>query len=292
MSTVMQLLENTFTPLVFIFTVTNLFNMGIQVRIDGIIGGLKNKTGGALIIVWGWVLGPALAYLIAWILPLAEPFVIGLLLCSLAPVTPFLPWAVEFVRGDMEFAGALVPLVMVCTVIFMPLMAPLMITGVSVTAWSIAEPLLLTVLLPLAIGLAIRHFAEVVAIKIFPAVNVIAKILTWAVVLWGVVIFARPMIETAGSFALLAATLFMVVIALMSYLFGFGLNQNQRSVLSLAMLTRNGGPVLIAALEIPSQDSRILTFIIIVNVAGFVLTDLAARIFRKQAAETIGGDMV
>ena len=289
MGEIMQFLEAAFTPLVFIFTVTNLFYMGLQVEIDGVLVGLKNKKAIALIFVWGWVLGPALVYLIAWILPLDEPYVIGLLLSSLAPVTAFLPLVVEKARGDMNFAAALVPLVMVGTVILMPLMAPVMIKGVTVNAWSLAKPLLLTVFLPLAIGAAIRYYAELVATKILPAAQVIAKITTVAAGVCGVVVFARPMLNTVGSFALLSVILFMVVIALISYLFGFGLKQSQRSVMALGMLTRNSGPALIAALAIPNADSHILTLIVLLNLGGFVLSPIAARIFRKQAEKTVAG---
>ena len=244
-----------------------------------------------LICVWSWVLGPALAYLIVWILPIVEPYIIGLLLSSLAPVTPFLPLTVEKARGDMNFAGALVPLVMIGTVILMPLLGPLMITGVKVTAWSLAQPLLLSVFLPLVIGVAILHFAEPVAKKILSAASVIAKITTVAVAVWCVVFFADLMIESAGSFALLAVILFTVLIALISYLVGFGLKQSQRSVVSLAMLTRNGGPVLIAALAIPNADDRIVTLVVWVNVVGFVLAPIIATIFGKMAGKTVAEGM-
>ncbi len=287
MSTVMQFLEATFTPLVFIFTVANLFNLGLQVKLPDLIVGLKNKKAIALIFVWSWVVGPALAYLIAWVLALDEPYVIGLLLSSLAPVTAFLPLMVEKARGDMNFAGVLVPVAMVGIVIFMPLLTPLMIKGVTISAWSIAEPLLLTVFLPLVIGAAIRHFATIAATKIIPAVIVIAKITTVAAGVCGVVVFARPMLDTVGSRALLSVILFMVVIALISYLFGFGLKQSQRSVMSLGMLTRNSGPALIAALEIPNRDTHIITLIVLLNLGGFVLAPIAARIFGKLAGKTV-----
>ena len=52
-------------------------------------------------------------------------------------------------RGDMGFAGALVPLVMVGTVVLMPLMAPLLIEGLTISTAALAKPLLLTILLPL-----------------------------------------------------------------------------------------------------------------------------------------------
>ncbi|MHC4072305.1 MAG: bile acid:sodium symporter family protein [Planctomycetota bacterium] len=289
MSEIMQFLDAYLGLAVFLFTVTNFFYLGIQVKIDGIIEGLKDRKAMALIIVWSWVLGPALAYLITGVLPMAEPYVIGLLLSSLAPVTPFLPLTVEKARGDMNFAGALVPLVMVGTVILMPLMGPLMITGVEVTAWSLAKPLLLSVFLPLVIGVAFRHYAETAATRIRQAANVIAKITTVTVGVWVLVVYARLLIDSAGTFALLAVALFTVLIALISYLVGFGLKQSQRSVISLAMLTRNGGPVLISALAIPNVDDRIVTLVVWVNLAGFILAPIAARIFGKRAGKTVAG---
>ena len=104
-------------------------------------------------------MGPTLGYLITKVLPVAEPYVIVVFLASLAPCAPFLQQMVGKARGDMGFAGALIPLVAVGTVVLMPLMAPLLIKGVSISTWSLAKPLLLTILLPLMIGAAIRHYA-------------------------------------------------------------------------------------------------------------------------------------
>ena len=90
MNEIMQFLETTFGPLVLIFTVSNLAAMGLQVKMPGVLVTLKDKRSLALIFVWGWVVGPVLGYLICWVLPLAEPYVVVILLCSLAPTAPFL----------------------------------------------------------------------------------------------------------------------------------------------------------------------------------------------------------
>jgi BASS family bile acid:Na+ symporter len=290
MSTVLQFLEVTFTPLVFIFTVASLFVMGLQVKMDEVIAAFKNKKGMALILVWGWVAGPALAYLIVWALPLAEPFVIGLLLFCMAPAAPFLPLLVERAKGDMSFAAALVPLVAVGTVVFMPLMGPLLVKGVSITIWMLAKPLLLTILLPLVIGAAVRHYAETAAIKIIPAVNVIAKLTTLAVIVWAAVIYGREMLATAGSFALLSMIVFMVVMGLITYRFSFGLKRNQRSVMSLGMLTRNGSVVLISTLSIPNVDPLIITYVVMFVLWTGVIGVIAAIILGKLAGKTVAGN--
>jgi len=292
MSAVMQFLESIFTPVVLLFTVSNLAVMGLQSKMPEVIAVFKDKKSLALIFVWGWVLGPALGLLIAWALPLAEPFVIVVLLASLAPCTPFLPPMVEEARGDISFAGAFVPLVAVGTVVFMPWMAPLLIKGVTISAGALAKPLFLTILLPLVIGAATRHYAGTVATKIFPAVRAFALLITLLMTVTLLVLYWRAMLATAGSFALLSMTLFMVGMGLITYRFGFGLKQNQRSVMALGMLTRNGGPVLIAALTIPNADPRILTMIVMWFLWAIVLSAIGARIFGKLAGRTAAGDTI
>ena len=120
MSGFLEFAQATFSPLVLLFTVSNLAAMGLQVRMPEVMVALRNRRSIALIFVWGWVVGPAFGYLITKVLPLEEPYVVVVFLASLAPVAPFLQQMVAKARGDMGFAGALVPLVMVGTVVLMP----------------------------------------------------------------------------------------------------------------------------------------------------------------------------
>ena len=290
MSGFMQFIEATFQPMVLVFTVSNLFVMGLQAKMPLVIEVFKNKKAIALIFVWGWVLGPAVGYLTTWALPLAEPYVVVVLLSSLAPCAPFLPPLVEKARGDVHFAGAFVPLVAVGTVVLMPLIAPLLITGVTISTGALAKALLLTILLPLVIGAAIRHYADTTATRIFPAVRGFALLALLAMVVSLFVLYTPEMLHTVGSFALLSMTIFMVVMGLITYRFGFGLRQDQRSVMSLGMLTRNGAAVLIAALAIPDVDPRIITMTVMWVIWSLILAAIVARIFAKQAENTVAGN--
>ena len=283
MNAVLQFLQTTFGPLVLIFTVSNLAAMGLQVRMPEVIVALRNKKSLALIFVWGWVLGPAFGYLITRVLPLAEPYIVVVLLASLAPCAPFLQQMVGKARGDMGFAGALIPLVAVGTVVLMPLMAPLLIKGVTISTWALAKPLLLTILLPLVIGAVIRHYTDTVATKIFPAIKGLALLSTLLTIAWCLVIYGRGMLNTAGELALLSMTLFMVGMGLITYCFGFGMKQNQRSVMALGMGTRNVAAVLAAALAIPNADPRIVVMVVMWTLWSVVLAAIAAKIFAKQA---------
>jgi predicted Na+-dependent transporter len=151
--------------------------------------------------------------------------------------------------------------------------------------------LLVTVLLPLAVGAVLRHYAETLATKIFPTVNVIAKLSTLGCLGYGLVLYWREMLDTAGSFGLLSMTIFMVVMGVITYRrFGFGLKQNQRSVMSLSMLTRNGSVVMLAAITIPDVDPSLLTYVIMFIIWSIVVAAIAARIFGKMAGQIVAED--
>ena len=289
MNSFMQFLESTFGPLVFIFTVSNLAAMGLQVRMPEVSGALRNRKALGLIFVWSWVVGPALGLLITRVLPLEEPYKVVVLLASLAPCAPFLQQMVGKARGDMGFAGALIPLVAVGTVILMPLMAPLLIQGLTISTWALAKPLLLTILLPLLIGAAIRHYADAGATRIFPAVKGFALLSTLLTIVWCLVIYGQGMVNTAGELALLSMTLFMVGMGFITYRLGFGMKQNQRSVMSLGMGTRNVAAVLAAALAIPNADPRIVVMTVMWTLWSVVLAAIGAKIFAKHAAKSDGG---
>jgi bile acid:Na+ symporter, BASS family len=276
-------LHRIFSPLVLIFTVTNLAAMGLQVRMPEVRGALHQGRAVVLIFAWGWILGPALGYTITRILPLAEPFSTVVLLASLAPCAPFLPLMIGKSGGDMGFAGAFIPLVTLGTVILMPLMAPLLIPGLAISAKSLARPLILTILLPLLVGAAVRHFAGKAADRLIRPVGILAKLSTLLTVACCLILYGRGMLDTAGSFALLSVVLFTVIMGGITWRFGFGLSMARRRVMSLGMGTRNIAAVFAAALAIPDADPRILVMIVLWTIASAILAALAARFFSKLA---------
>jgi len=283
MEAITQFCENYMNPLVLVFTVLNLLSMGLQVNIPKVLKKLSHIKIVLLILFWGWVVGPALGYLIIYTLPMAEPFANVILLTSLAPCAPFLPLVVDKAKGEVDFAGALIPLAALGTVIFMPLMAPYMITGISISAMALAKPLIITILIPLLIGAILKTYAEQLADKLFGPVKKLAGLSTLLTVIFCLIIYTDEMIETAGSFALLSMTIFMVVLGALAYQFGFGLQQSERSVMSLGLGTRNIAAVFAAVLAIPDGDPRMMAMVVMWTLWSVVLALVFAKFFGKQA---------
>ncbi len=114
----------------------------------------------------------------------------------------------------------------------------------------------------------------------------IATLSTLMTIVWCLLLYGQGMLNTAGELALGSMTLFMVGMGLITYRFGFGLKQNQRSVMALGMGTRNVAAVLAAALAIPDADPRILVMVIMWTLWSVVLAALGARVFAKHADAT------
>ena len=279
-------MQNAFNMGVIIFTVANLAAMGLELNLREALRTLRSARAIGLILVWGWVVGPALAWLIIRFIPVKDGHAAGLLLISLAPTAPFFPLMVRKARGDMSFGGAFMLLTTLGTVLFLPLMAPRLIEGLTVDAWSLAKPLLLMVLLPMLIGGAIRVFSHDAADKLFPVVTKIGGISLVIVLVLTLLIYRREMLSAVGSFAPAAQVLFLVALTAISYEIGFGLEQQQRSAMALGMCTRNIAAVFAAYTGITNPPPGMFVMVILVVPLAAIVAMVAARIFATHAAVT------
>jgi len=282
-------LQKVFEILVLLYTVSNMASIGLELNLRETLKSLRSVRLVLLTLVWGWVVGPAFALLLIKVLPMAEPYAIGLLIFSLAPIAPFLPILIRKARADMNFSAALMPLAMVATVVLLPLMAPWLIKGLTVSAWSLAKPLIILVLLPLVVCAAIKVYATPVADKLFPVVKKLAGISTLVMVGFTLVFYFQDFIRTVGSFAIGAEIIFVVGIALASYQFGFGLKQGQRSAMALAMATRNASGMFAAFTAFPNPDPRMLVMILLAGPVPALIALPLARFFASRAGKAEAG---
>ena len=283
-------MEDIYKIVVLIFTVSNLAAMGLELNPKEAINALKNARFVLLILVWGWVAGPAIAYLLTKVIPLSEPLAAGLLLISMAPTAPFFPLMVSKARGDMSSAGAFILVATVGTVVFLPLMVPLMIKGLTVNTWALAKPLLTMVLLPLMVGFAIKVYKAPVADKLFPVVKKIGTLfllITAVLTFW---LYWREMFSALGTYAIGAQVLLFTLLTVLSYKVGFGLKQGQRSAMALGMCTRNIAAVFVAYFGITNPDPGVFVMIVLVVPIALIVALIAARIFARQAGEIGVGD--
>jgi len=275
--------QDIFNTVLVIFTVSNIGALGLETNLREALKTLRSFHVIGLIILWGWLVGPALAWLIIRFLPLAEGHAAGLLLVSLAPTAPFFPLMVRRARGDMSFAASLMMLTTVGVVLFLPLLAPLLIEGLMVDTWSLVRPLLILVLAPLVIGGATRVFAPNAAEKLLPVVQKIGGLFLLIALVFTLVLYGREMLDTMGSFAPGAQVLFFVAITTISYMIHFGLNQQQRSAMSLGMCTRNIAAVFAAFFGIKNPPQGMFVMAVLVVPLAAIAALVASQLFGRLA---------
>jgi BASS family bile acid:Na+ symporter len=129
-----------------IFMAGNLLDMGLRVSLADALRGLRSVRLVAYTLVWGFALGPAIAYAVTRIIPLEPYYATGLLLLGMTPCAPFLPGVVSKAKGDLGFTAAFMILASAGAVVFMPFAVPLMVEGLTVSASAITRPLLAVVL--------------------------------------------------------------------------------------------------------------------------------------------------
>ncbi len=276
--------QDAFGTVAIFYAVANLASMGLELDLRETLRSLRSVRLLALTLGWSWIAGPALAVGLTKVLPMAEPYAVGLLIFSLAPTAPALPLFIRIARADMSLAAAIMPLSVVGTVVLMPLMAPLLIPGLTVSSWAIGKPLLSTVLLPLVIGAAVSFYAARAAAKLLPVAKKIAGISTLLLLVFTLVFHGREFLTALGSFAVAGQVLFSAGMAL-SYFAGFGLNQAQRSSLALAVCSRNGGAMFVAITAFPVLDPRLLVMILLAVPVPVIVWFFLAKLLGSRAEQ-------
>jgi BASS family bile acid:Na+ symporter len=265
-----------------IFMAGNLLDMGLHLRPLDAVGQLRNVRFVCLTLLWGFVVGPALAYFIPLIIPLQREYATGLLLLGMAPCAPFVPAIVSKAKGDLGFASAFMVLCAVGTVVFMPLAVPLMIKGLTVSAWAIARPMVMVILIPLAAGLLILYFLPAFGSRMQPAVRRITQMATIVMLFMFVAIYGKSFIGIRGSFAIVALMIFCFVMTAFPYWFGFGMPHRQKVVMSTGMATRNIGAALAPLIAAPGIDPRANVMIVLGFLVMVPFAMVAARRYSRS----------
>src|SRR5512142_844265 len=176
-------LQSIMGAVIVVFTAGNLLEVGLRLRVAEAIATLRDTRFVVVSSLWCFVIGPALAVLLTKIIPLAEPYALGLVLLGLSPCSPAIPAMMRRSGGSLAYMSAFMLMAFAGTVVLMPLMAPWLANGFTADTWTIAKPLLFFIVIPLIIGGAIRRAAEAAAEQ---AASVVRKVTTVDMLMLGV----------------------------------------------------------------------------------------------------------
>jgi predicted Na+-dependent transporter len=246
-----------------------MLTMGLSLTLAQVREPLKNTRFVVLALVANFVLIPVLAYAILWIIPLEQPLRNGLIVISTAAGAPVLPKLVQNAKGKLSFGVGLTVMLMMVSIVYLPVVLPLLLTGVHVNPWDIAQPLIVLMLVPLGIGLLLKSRAPGASKSLQRVTALTSNLAFLVLVVLTVLLNLSNMVSLITGGGLAALLLFFIGALIIGLLLG-GRDPTVRSVMGLGTSTRDVS----AAIAIVAQNfsgTPALPFVVVSGVVGLLI---------------------
>jgi len=228
--------------------VTSMLAMSLKLSLQQMTQPLKNARLVILALLANFVLVPLLAYTITKVIPLEQSLQIGIILLGTAAGAPFIPKLVQGAKGNVAYAVGLMFLIMVVTIFYLPFILPLLLPGVEVNPWDIAKSLIVTMLIPLLIGMLIKSHSPDVADHWAPVMNKISSLSVLILLVVGLGLNISNILSFIGTLGIGAMVLLILGALVIGLLLG-GRDPGVRSAMGLSTANRNGAAALLVATQ-------------------------------------------
>jgi BASS family bile acid:Na+ symporter len=271
----MEILSKAATVFALIFVLSNMLAMGASLTVSQISMPLRNVRLISLAILANFVLMPLIAFTVSKLLWLDEPFAIGLLVLGCSAGAPFSPKLSEIAKGNVPSAVGLMVLLMVITVVYQPVVLPMLLPGVSVDGWRIARSLVVLMLIPLTAGLILNAWYAAGARRIKPALDSISNVTL--IVMTSLIVITNwdKIADVFGTRGILAGLVFIALGFGTGWLLG-GSDSGTRRVMALSTAQRNFAAALVVAGQ-NFSDPKVAVIVIVVSIGGLLLLLPMAR---------------
>ena len=269
--------------LVLIFVLSTLFSVGLLVSARQMLAALQQRRSLAVALFANFVVLPGAALALCWGLQLAPPMQAALLLVATAPGSPVMLRLNEFARGDQAKAVGLLVLLTSLTMVYQPLVLPMLLPGLSVSPMPIARTLVLTVLLPLVLGLLLKARWPALAGRLRPALarlGNISAVLSCFILLPLVYLDALKDVVLNGG-GLLVLLLYLPLAVGAGWWLG-GPDADQRRLLALCCGQGSMGAAFVIAAH-NFNNPHVIAMLLLILWASLALLIPLALVFRRQS---------
>jgi len=258
------------------FVIASMVTMGLGLSITQIIEPFKNVKMVILSIIANFVIVPLFVFALVKLIPISEGVRIGLILLSLSGGAPFIPLIVGLAKSRVGSSVALMLLLVIVTIIFMPLVMPFLFLEASISSWDIAKSLIFTVLLPLIAGLFIKAYFSELAIRLQKVTGLLTNLLVLILIVAMLVLYSQTIIDNISVLPIIF--LFFLGAMGIGYLTG-GKSRHARIILSVGTGLRNPPiAMLVASNSFADEPMAAIVPLLVIIVGLAILFPLAKRI--------------
>ena len=263
-----------------VFVICTMLNVGLTQKPSAIAAHLKNWPFVIKMLFANFVFAPLFMVIALYFVPFDPPLKAGLLIFCLGAGAPFLIKLTQTAEHEVALGAAVMMLLMVVTVIYMPVVLPLLLSGISVDAVAIAKALLVQMLLPIGVGMLIAQFLPTLAKKSQPWVGGLGNAAMYAMLVATLIGFFPNMRNIIGTGAFLVGLAFVAVAFGLGYLAGGGQDHLQ-DVGGLGTAQRNTAAGVIVAIQ-NFKDPNVFVMLTLANILGIVLLLFVARALSRD----------
>jgi BASS family bile acid:Na+ symporter len=174
-------------------------------------------------------------------------------------------------------------LIMVVTIFYLPFILPLLLPGVEVNPWDIAKSLIVTMLIPLLIGMLIKSHSPDVADHWAPVMNKISSLSVLILLVVGLGLNISNILSFIGTLGIGAMVLLILGSLLIGLLFG-GRDPGVRSAMGLSTANRNGAAALLVATQNFSGTNTLPFVLVGVVLLLLILLPIAKLLGKRSEA--------
>lgn len=282
----MELLSGLLTLSVLVYAVSSMLLAGMGSELSKIIGPLRNIGATSRALLANFVLVPLLALIVLRALDPPQALANGLFLTGTAAGAPFLIKLATTAEADVALSTTQLLVLLPVTIVYMPLVVPLALPWAEISAAAIARPLLLSMLLPLAIGLLLRAVAKPWAMALQPILGKISSFALLVLIATTILVNLPGILPVFRTTAILAAVLLIAGAFAIGYVLG-GRTLRRREVLGLATGQRNIAAAAVVASQAVGHPDTI-TMVVVTSLVGFAVLFPLAWLLRRRSYAPVG----
>ena len=263
-----------------IFVISTMLNVGLTQKPSQIFEHIRELTFVLKMLLANFILVPLVTILVLRLMTFDPALKAGLLIFGLCAGAPFLIKLTQTAQHEMALGAATMMLLMVVTVLYVPVVLPLILTGVSVDAWAIARSLLLQLLLPIGIGMVVAEFLPNFTKAVRSWVGKLGNVALYVVLVATLIGYFPRIIEIVGTGAIFVG----LVIVLAAFAIGYLLNKGRdhhEDVGALGTAQRNTAAGLVIAAQ-NFDDPNVLVMLTLANTLGIVMLLFLARFLSRD----------
>jgi BASS family bile acid:Na+ symporter len=263
-----------------------MLNVGLTQKPSDIAVHLKNWPFVIKMLLANFVFAPLVMIVALHFAPFDQALKAGLLIFSLGAGAPLLIKLTQTAQHEVALGAAVMMLLTVVTVPYMPIVLPLVLSGVNVDPVAVGKSLLLQLLVPIVVGMLLVQFLPGAMKKLQPWIARTGNIALYALIVVTLIGYYPNLLEIVGKGAFLVGLGFVGAAFGLGYLAGFG-KDHLEDIGGLGTAQRNTAAGVIVALE-NFSNPNVLVMLTLANMLGIVMLLIIAKVLSRDNRVTVG----